>query len=70
MTVEQAKQVLKDNGYFVDNLWSVRDVQDMYECTEEQAQEVLDRALTNGHIVSEIFYSIQVASENLGYKLI
>ena len=26
MTIEQAKEVLKENGYYVDNLWHIDDV--------------------------------------------
>lgn len=45
--VEKARQVLRDNGYFVDNLWHVDDVKERYNCTDdEQAQEILYNALT------------------------
>jgi hypothetical protein len=58
MTIEQAKQVLRDNGYFVDNLWNVADVQDRYKCTDEEAQDVLYSALSNEWIVQEIHSTI------------
>jgi hypothetical protein len=58
MTIEQAKQVLRDNGYFVDNLWNVTDVQVMFECTDEQAQEVLLASMTNEQTMEQIWYSI------------
>jgi hypothetical protein len=47
MNVEQARKLLKENGYFVDNLWTVDDVQGKFKSTEEQAQEVLEKSLTN-----------------------
>src|SRR4051794_22686277 len=34
ISVESAKQVLKDNGYFVDNLWTVHDVKEKFNCTD------------------------------------
>jgi hypothetical protein len=43
--IEKAKQVLKDAGYQTDNLWHIVDVQNNYNCTEEQAMEVLVEAL-------------------------
>jgi hypothetical protein len=58
MSVEQAKQVLTDAGFYVGNLWSIRDVQDRYECDDETAQDILHDALTNEYIVQEIFSQI------------
>jgi hypothetical protein len=56
--IEQAKAILKQYGYFVDNLWSTQDVTDRYECTEEQAYDVLDTALNNEATIEKIFYAI------------
>lgn len=67
--VEKAKAVLKQHGYFVDNLWSTQDVTDRYECTEEQAQEVLEKALTNEWVVEQIFFAIDDACESLEIEL-
>jgi hypothetical protein len=58
MTIEQAKKVLRDNGYFVDNLWNVSDVQVVFECTDEEAQEVLYNSMTNDYINEQIQLSI------------
>ena len=30
--IEKAKAILREAGYFVDNLWTVQDVQDRYKC--------------------------------------
>ena len=57
--IEEAKKVLKDNGYYVDNLWRVEDVQSEFKCTEEEAQKVLDLALTNEATMKQIWYSIK-----------
>jgi hypothetical protein len=58
LTVEKAKAFLKQNGYFVDNLWSVNDVFLDWECTEEQAQMVLQIALTNASTYGVVWESI------------
>jgi hypothetical protein len=58
MTIEQAKQVLRDNGYFVDNLWNVSDVKQMFKCTDDEAQEVLLASMTNDQTMEQIWYSI------------
>lgn len=63
LTIESAKQFLKDNGFFVDNLWTVQDVQSKCECTNEQAQDVLLMAMTNESTMSEIWFAIDMALE-------
>jgi hypothetical protein len=65
-TIEQAKQVLRDNGYYVDNLWSVEDVVSNYNCTDEEAQEVLDGALQNNATMEQIWYAINYHAEEIG----
>jgi len=63
MTVEQAKKVLRENGYFVDNLWHIDDVKGHYNCDDTEAQEVLDGALTNDATMEQIWYAIDVYAE-------
>ena len=67
--VEKAKAVLKQHGYFVDSLWSTQDITDHYDCTEEQAQEVLEMALNNEWTVEKISYAIGDACESLKIEL-
>ena len=59
MTTEQAKQVLREAGYYVDNLWHINDVMDVFECNEQEAQEVLNVALTSGHVMETIHYAVE-----------
>jgi hypothetical protein len=56
--IENAKQVLKSAGYFVDNLWHVSDVKENYECTDEQAQQVLSASLQNEATMEQIWFAI------------
>jgi hypothetical protein len=67
--IEQAKAILKQHGYFVDNLWSTQDVTDRYECTEEEAQEVLETALTNEWVMEQIWFSIDDTCDSLEIEL-
>ena len=63
--VENAKAVLKAAGYFVDNLWSIEDVQSDYVCTAEEAQELLGSALTNETTFSQIWFNIHYEAEEM-----
>lgn len=47
MTIEEAKKVLRDNGYFVEKIWHVDDVKEKFECDDETAQTVLYWTLTS-----------------------
>jgi len=70
MTVTQAKEVLKNNGYFVENLWHVNDVQDNFECDEETAQNILYWSMTSPTVIEYINETINLVAtnENLNTK--
>jgi hypothetical protein len=63
MTIEQARQVLRDNGYFVDNLWHVDDVPNG---TDDERMEILEKALTSPYIMERINIAIIDESRNIG----
>ena len=70
MTVEQAKEVLRQNGYFVDNLWHVDDVKLRYNCDDdEQAQEILNGALTNDATMEQIWFAIDMVAQDDNLEL-
>lgn len=62
--IEEAKELLRNNGYFVDNLWKVEDVIHRYtdedgdEISEREANDLLDDTLTNQWIVEQIFFTM------------
>ena len=58
-----AKATLKENGYFVDNLWQVDDVKWEYDCGAEIAQKILHKALTNEATMEQIRLSIRMVAE-------
>ena len=57
------KNELKERGYFVDNLWTTEDVQSRFNCTDDEAQEVLEQALTNEVTMEQIWFAIQFHGE-------
>jgi hypothetical protein len=59
---------LHDAGYFTDNLWHIDDVMDNFECTEEQAMDVLQEVMTNGEVIHSIFEEIFNKCTALGYN--
>lgn len=62
--IQLAKLILKENGYFVDNLWSIDDVKSKYVCDDETAQDVLYRALTNEATYEQIWLAIEYTAED------
>jgi hypothetical protein len=70
MTTAEAKQVLRNEGYFVDNLWHVSDVQNNFECTDEQAQDILYWSLTRDNVIEFINEYITDIADNEELKRI
>jgi hypothetical protein len=68
MAIANAKLVLKQAGYYVDNLWSIHDVKDD-SLTDEQKMTALDMALTNEYTIEQIFYAIGVSVEIITEKI-
>jgi hypothetical protein len=67
----KAKEVLRNAGYFVDNLWHIQDVYNVAEgnIQKDQAMQVLSIALTNDATNEQIWYSIKVAFDILTEKI-
>lgn len=60
-TEEEAKQVLRDAGYYVDNLWCIEDVD--ADITDDEKYEILDEVLQSEYIMERINESIAVKVE-------
>lgn len=54
MTVQQALEVLRMNGYYVDNMWCREDVTEKFHCTDEQADDILNNVLNSESICEHI----------------
>jgi hypothetical protein len=63
--VLEARALLRSKGYFVDNLWTTDDVTENYNCTQEQAHQVLEMALTNEATMQQIWLAIDDACDTL-----
>jgi hypothetical protein len=59
-TIESAKQFLKDNGYYTENLWHTNDVTINYVCDAQEAYNILDEVLNSDRIKSEINETIDL----------
>lgn len=66
--IEEAKAFLKSQGFCSNNLWQIKDVKKNYDCTDEQAFEVLENALNNGGTVESIYEIIDDVCGELKLK--
>ena len=66
--INNAKEVLHQAGYYVDNLWRIEDVMDRHLCCEDTAQEILHEALTNDWVVEQIFFAINSVADDMGIE--
>jgi hypothetical protein len=62
------KKLIEAEGYYVGNLWHISDVQMYFDCTDEEAMEVLDRTFNNEWINEQISDSIKIIAESLNLK--
>ena len=68
--IAKARLLLRKSGYFVEHLWSTDDVKQNYQCSEEQAQRVLEMALRNEATMQQIWFAIDDACETLEIRKI
>lgn len=69
--IEEAKQVLREVGYFVDNLWHTDDVTSKFSMIDNKdAQYILEQALTGGWVMEVINNAIVEVGQDEGFKLI
>ena len=65
MTTEEAKQVLRNAGYYVDNLWSIYDVDtEGIDMTNDERYDILNEVLTSPRIIQEINETIDFELNN------
>tara|TARA_R110002012_G_scaffold308079_2_gene514064 strand:- start:197 stop:421 length:225 start_codon:yes stop_codon:yes gene_type:complete len=67
--IEEAKEFLKSKGYYVNNLWTIDDVQHHYECTDIEAMGILDKVLQSERLMSEVFEMINHFAEESNLNL-
>ena len=52
--INKALKLLEESGYYVGNLWHINDVQSKFECDEDEAIEILDKAVAGEWIIEQI----------------
>jgi len=69
LRIEDAKNILERNGYFVANLWHIDDIKSwVLECDDAMAQKILHMGLTNRYVMDTIWHAIDAAAEELNLK--
>ena len=64
--IEKAREVLREAGYYVDNLWHIDDVRTLFEnVTDEQAQEILDKSFQNEATFDQIWFAIEQIGQDI-----
>jgi len=66
--IEKAKEILTKHGYYVGNLYQADDVRTYFDCTDDEALEVLDKALDNDGTAETIWIAIRDIGEMMGLK--
>jgi hypothetical protein len=68
MTIEEAKKFLEEQGYYTECLWSIYDVQLGYECSDEEALKILDKAISCESTYDQIWFNIEYEAMDRGLK--
>jgi hypothetical protein len=64
LTIESAKQILRDHGYYVDNLWHIDDVKQNYNISDDEAYDILNKSMQSTYIMENIFGQIDYTIKN------
>lgn len=69
MNEQEAIKLLESKGWYMDYVWHINDVKDKFECTDEQAFDVLSKVFSSEWLAEQINESIEnIASEDYEYK--
>tara|TARA_R100000664_G_C2757154_1_gene145244 strand:+ start:2461 stop:2721 length:261 start_codon:yes stop_codon:yes gene_type:complete len=66
--INKARQTLQDAGYYVWNIYHIEDVKYNYDCTDDEAMQVLEKALDNDGTANQIWESINYFASEMGLK--
>lgn len=67
--IEHAKETLNKEGYYLDNLEHKSNIMARYNCTLEEAGQILHLTYSSEYISSEINIAIDETAEALGFKI-
>jgi hypothetical protein len=66
--IENAKDLLKANGYQTYNLWHVDDVMLRYECNLDEAMDIIEQAVTHEWVIEQVLYIVGSLASEYGLK--
>ena len=66
--VTECLNYLESQGFYVFNMWHVQDVQTKFDCTDEEAQELLEKAVSGEVIIEMINDRISTFGDEMGLK--
>jgi len=62
--IENAKDILRDAGYYIDNLWHINDIMNGFKCTDDvEAYRILDKVMTSEQTAVDTFEQIGLIIE-------
>jgi hypothetical protein len=68
ISIDLLKEELERRGFYTGNLWHVEDIKGMFKCDDDEAQDVLDSALTNEATMDRIWFAIRFHADEYGLK--
>lgn len=68
LTVEKAMDFLKEQGYYINNLYMLEDVTNYFDITDEGAEKVLDATFNSEYVSEEINLMIRETAEAMGFS--
>lgn len=66
--IDRAKKVLADNGYAVECLWTVEDVQSRASCSDEEALKLMNYVMSTDGYVNDTWEHIELAIKKFDLK--
>jgi hypothetical protein len=66
--IADAKELLRENGYYIHTLYHVDDVKSMYDCTDSQAMEIIELSIDNDGTANQIWENMRYFAEDMGLK--
>jgi len=63
--ISNAIDLLRKEGYFVDALWHTDDIQLTYDCSDEDATSLLDKAFTSDSLYDTIWDEIDFYANDM-----
>jgi len=64
--IKEAKEFLESKNFYTDCMWHTKDVTDIYDCSDEEAYQILDLVL--GSDCSQTFERIDIQASMMDIK--